>query len=100
MTDRPDLLQELFVRNCDFPILVTALLLVRNLIFDLKCTGASFDHLLGEQIGRFCITESSVNISDDRNDMRLVLVNLMQKAMRCYCVTRFFCRVKIAEHST
>ena len=63
------------MRNGDFAVLVTALLFVRNLVLDLQRAGTSFDHLLGEKIGRLGVAETSVNVSDDRNHMGFVIVD-------------------------
>src|SRR5690606_22553048 len=41
-------------------ILVTALLLVGNLVLDLDAAGTGFDHLLGQQVGGFSVTETGV----------------------------------------
>src|SRR3546814_2049496 len=53
-----DLRDEILVRHGDLAVLVTALLFVGDLVFDLERAGAGLDHLLGEQIGRLGIAES------------------------------------------
>ena len=68
-----DFLKEILVRYSDFAVLVAALLFVRNLIFNLQRTGASFDHFLGEQIGCLGIAETCVDIGNDGDDMRFVI---------------------------
>ncbi len=64
------------MRNGYFAVLVTALLLVGNLVFDLDAAGTSFDHLLGQQVGRFGVTETSVDVGDDRHYVSFVVVDL------------------------
>src|SRR3546814_17393214 len=49
------------------------------LIFDLKRAGTRLDHLLGEEIGRLRITEAGVDVGDDRNNMGLVILGLVQQ---------------------
>ena len=70
-----DLGEEVLVRNGDLAVLVAALLFVGHLVFDLERAGAGFDHLLGEQVGRFGIAETGVDVGDDRHDMGLVVVD-------------------------
>ena len=62
--------------NRDLAVLMSALLLVRHLIFYLNTAGASFNHLLGHQVGCFGITETRVDIGNNRYDMGLKVVNL------------------------
>ena len=70
-----DLGEEVLVRNGDLAVLVAALLFVGHLVLDLEGAGAGLDHLLGEQIGRFGIAETGVDVGDDRHDMGLVVVD-------------------------
>ena len=79
------------MRNRNLAVLVAALLFVRNLVLDLQCACACFDHFLGQQISCFCIAEACIDIGNDRHDMRLMLVNLAHNAVRVdriACVTR------------
>ena len=71
-----DLGQEVGVRNGDFTVLVAALLLVGNLVFDLDAASTRFDHLLGQQVGGFRVTETSVDVGNDRYNVRFVAVDL------------------------
>ena len=74
-----DLRDEHFMRHGDLAVLVAALLLVRHLIFDLQGAGACFDHLLGEQIGRFSVAEARVDVGDHRHDVGLEVVDLVDQ---------------------
>ena len=59
----------------NFTVLVTALLLIGDLVFQLDAAGARLNKLLGEQVGGFCVTKAGVDIGDDWDDMRLIVVN-------------------------
>ncbi len=59
----------------DFTVLVTALLLIGNLVFQLNAAGARLDKLLGEQVGGLSVTKARVDIGDDRDDMRLIVID-------------------------
>ena len=72
-----DLGEEVGVRNGHFTVLVAALLLVGNLVFDLDAASACFDHALGQQVGGFRVTEASVDVGDDRYDVGFVVVDLV-----------------------
>src|SRR6202000_1528854 len=50
-----DFAREHLVRHRSLAVLIAALLLIGNLVFDLQRAGACLDHLLGEQIGRLRI---------------------------------------------
>src|SRR5690606_41997016 len=60
-----DLGQEFGMRNGYFTVLVPTLLLVGNLVFDLDAARAGFDHLLGQQVGGFDVTETGVDRSEE-----------------------------------
>ena len=64
------------MRNGHLAVLVTALLFVRHLVFDLQRACARLDHLPGEQIGRLGIAEAGIDVGNDRNDMRLEIIDL------------------------
>ena len=72
-----DLGEEVGVRNGHFTVLVAALLLVGNLVLDLDAAGAGFDHALGQQVGGFRVTETSVDVGNDRHDVSFVVVDLV-----------------------
>ena len=76
-----DLGQEDLVRHRHLAVLVAALLLVGDLVFDLQGAGAGLDHLLGEQIGRLGIAEAGVDVGDDRHDMGLEVVDLLDQLL-------------------
>ena len=65
------------MRYGDLACLVTALLGVRDLVFNLNCAGTGFDHALGQQVGCFFITKASVDVSDNRHDMSFVVVDAL-----------------------
>ena len=56
---------------------MAALLLVGNLVLDLDAAGTGFDHALGQQVGGFRVTETSVDVGDDRDDVGLEVVDLV-----------------------
>jgi len=98
ITDSADLREEVFVRNGNLAILMTALLFIRNLILDLDAACAGFDELLGEQIGRFGVAETCVDIGDDRNDVRFERVDLREHAVGVDRIASRLGRIKLAEH--
>ena len=75
VADGAHLGQEVLVRHGDLAVLVAALLLVGDLVFDLDGAGARLDHLLGQQIGRFGVAEAGVDVGDDRHDVGDVVVD-------------------------
>ena len=85
------------MRNGNFAVLMAALLFVRNLVFDLQCAGTGFDHFLGEQIGCFGVTETGVDIGDDRHDMRLEILYLVEQGLFLGGITRRTGGVDVAE---
>jgi len=85
------------VGNSNLAVLVTALLFVRYLILDLQGACARFDHLLGEQIGRFCIAETGIDIGNDRNDMSLEILDLVHCRLLRRLVTGIARRIDVAE---
>src|SRR5690606_27360361 len=72
-----DLGEEVGVRNGDFTVLVATLLLIGYLVFDLDAASTGFDHALGQQIGGFRVTEASVDVGNDRDDVGFVVVDLV-----------------------
>jgi hypothetical protein len=94
---RPDLGDEVLVRNGDLAILVAALLFIGNLVFDLDAAGARLDELLGQQIGRLGIAEARVDIGDDRHDVRFMGVDIVLNLGRAHLVASRSRRVEIAE---
>jgi hypothetical protein len=97
VADSADLREEVLVRHGHLAVLVAALLFVRDLVLDLDAAGARFDELLGEEIGRLGIAETGVDVRDDRHDVRFVLVDLVQQAVRVDRVTRSLRRIELAE---
>ena len=53
------------MRHSHLAVLVAALLLVGDLIFDLQRARTRLDHLLCEQIGRLGIAKAGVDVGDD-----------------------------------
>ncbi len=85
------------MRNGDFTVLVTALLLVGNLVFDLDAASACFDHALGQQVGGFRVTETSVDVGDDRYDVGFVVVDLVLDLSSLGAVAGFASGVQSGE---
>src|SRR5690606_6283595 len=77
VTDRVDLGEEVLVRNGNLAVLVATLLLVGDLVFDLDTAGTGFDHFLGQQVGRFRVTETGVDVSNDRHNVGFKVVDLV-----------------------
>src|SRR3990167_3305993 len=71
-----DLGQEVGVSNGHFTVLVAALLLIGNLVFDLDAASTRFDHFLSQQVGGFWVTETSVDVGNDRYNVSFVAVDL------------------------
>jgi len=92
-----DFRDEVFMRNRDFTVLVAALFLVGDLVFDLKGAGAGFDHLFRQQIRGFRVTEARVDVGDDRNNMGFVIVDLSQHALLFDHVAFFARGVEVTE---
>ncbi len=85
------------MRNGNFTVLVAALLLVGNLVFDLDAASTGFDHFLGQQVGRFSVTETSVDVSDDRHNVSFVVVDLVLDVSSLGLVASFACSVQSGE---
>src|SRR5690606_30563327 len=73
-----DLGQDCGMRSGHSAVLVPRLLLVGNLVFDLDAARAGFDHLLGEQVGGFGVTETGVEVGDDRHNVGFEVFDLIQ----------------------
>ena len=76
---------------------MAALLLIGNLVFDLDAASTGLDHLLGQQVGRFGVTETSVDISDDRHNVSFVVIDLSLDFSSLGVVTGFASVVKGGE---
>ncbi len=86
------------MRHGDLTILVTALLGIRHLIFQLDTARPRLNHPPCQQIGRLFITKASINISDNRHDMCLMIINRRQS---CRNITASGARlVQIFEQMT
>ena len=79
VADGVDLGIEVFVRNRDLAVLMTALLGIAHLVFNLDATCASFDHLLGQQVTGFFVAEARIDIGDDRHDMGFEVVDRAER---------------------
>src|SRR5690606_28413571 len=64
VTDRVVRGEEVFLRIGNLAVLVAILLLVGDLVFDLDTAGNGLDHFLGQQVGRFRVTETGVDVSN------------------------------------
>ena len=61
--------------NGDLAILVSTLLGIRDLVFDLDRASPCFDHFLSKQVGRLFITEARIDIRDDGYNVRFELID-------------------------
>ena len=93
-----DLGEEVLVRDGDLAVLVTALLLVGDLVLDLQGAGTRLDHLLGQEVGGLGIAEAGVDIGDDRHDMGLVGVDRLEDRGFLGLVACRAGGVEVAEH--
>src|SRR5690606_8767724 len=100
VTQSADFRVEVSVRNGHFTVLVTTLLLVSNLVFDLQGTSTGFDHFLSQQVSGFFVTETSVDVSDDRYDVSFVVVDLGFDVFGFSSVTSGFGSVQFTEQHT
>ena len=90
--------QEHLVRHGHLAVLVTALLFVGDLVFDLQGACACFDHLLCEQIGRLGIAEAGVDVGDNRHDVGLEIIDLFDQRLFLRLVANFTGGVEGAEN--
>ena len=70
--------------------LVSTLLGIRNLVFDLDGTSTGFDHALGEQIGGLFVTEARIDVSDDWHHVCFVVVDLLNDAVHITAIGSCF----------
>ena len=85
------------MRNSYLTVLVATLLLVRYLVLQLDTASAGFNHLLGQQVGRFSVTETSVNVCDDRHNVSFKVVDLSDSFSFECLVARFTRSVQFTE---
>ena len=81
------------MRDGDFTVLVAALLGVRYLVFNLNAARTGFNHLLGQQISGFFITETGVNIGNNRHDMGFIIINRRQRRIDVAAIFAGFVQV-------
>ena len=96
-----NLSDEVFMRYSDFTGLVTTLLRVRHLVFDLQRTSTRFDHFLGEQVGGFVVTKTCIDVRNDWHNVGLETVDLCSDFScfsRIACVVGFFQRTEQVVH--
>ena len=99
VADGANLGEEVLVRHRDLAVLVAALLFVGHLVFDLQRAGACLDHLLGQQVSRLGVTETGVDVRDDRHDMRLEVVDLVLDVAFLDGVAVLACLVELPEQA-
>ena len=92
-----DFRQENFVRHRHLAVLVSALLFVGDLIFDLQGARTGFDHLLGEQIGRLRVAEAGIDVGDHGHDVGLEGVDLFDQRLFLCLVAGLAGRVEATE---
>ena len=86
------LLNKVFSWNRYLAILMATLFCIRHLIFNLDAARPGLDHFLGKQIGRMHIAKPSINIRDDRSDIRLVIIDLLNDRLTLSPLSIFQCR--------
>ena len=99
ITHGANLGEKVFVRHGDLAVLVTALLFVGHLVFDLDAASTRFDHFLGQQVSRFGVTKTGIDVGDDRHHVCLEIVDAVQQVFflgRILGATR---RIEIAEQA-
>ena len=97
VANRVDLGDEVGVGNGHFTVLVATLLLVGHLVLDLDAARARFDQLLGQQVGGFRVTETGVDVGDDRHNVGLEVVDLVDDLGLLGLVTSGLGVVQITE---
>ena len=88
------------MRNGYFTVLVATLLLVRHLVFDLDAASTRFDHALGQQVSGFCVTETSVDVGNNRHNVSLVVVDLALQLSRFSSVASVTSSIQLTEQAT
>ena len=86
--------------DSDFTVLVATLLFVGHLVLDLDGTSARLYHLPRQQIGCFGITKTGVDVSDNRHNVRLKVVDLLLHSLRCSLISSCTCRIQRAKQTT
>ena len=81
-------------------VLVSALLLVGDLVFNLDSAGARLDHASSQQVGGLLIPESGIDVSDNWYHVSLELINLLGNALHLYVVATLTGSVEGAEQAT
>ena len=78
------------MRNGNFTVLVTALLSIRYLVFNLNTAGTGFNHFLRQQVSGFFVTETGIDVGNDGDyvgfkvvDLRLDCCNITTVCFRC-----------------
>ncbi len=80
-------------------VLMAALFLIGNLVFDLQRARTGLDHLLGEQVGCFGVAETGVDVGDDRHDMGFVFVDGHFQPLGFQLVAGLAGTVQLAKHA-
>ena len=99
IADCADFLAKVLMRNSNLAVLVAALFLVGNLIFDLQRASTRLDHLFSEQIRCLGIAKASINVGDDRNNMRFVIVDSVLNPLGFNRIAIFAGSVELAEQA-
>ena len=81
-------------------VLVSALLLVGDLVLNLDSAGACLDHASRQQICGLFITESGIDVSDDRYHVGLKRINFLGNALHLDVVATLTGFIEGAEQAT
>ncbi len=81
-------------------VLVSTLLGIGHLVFDLDGTSARLDHPLGQQVGGLFVTEARVDVGDDRYHVCFVVVDGLYQCLFPHLVTGGTRRVEVVVEVT
>ena len=87
------------MRHGDFTVLVATLLGVRYLILKLDAASTRFDHLLGQQVGGFFVTETGIDVGNNRHNVSFVIVDLGLNVSFSSGIASFTGGVEFAEQT-
>ena len=100
VANRANLGDKVGVGDRHLAVLVSALLLVRDLVFNLDSAGARLNHASSQQVGGLLVAESGIDVSDNRHHVGLELINLLGNALHLNVVATLTGFVEGAEQAT